>query len=215
MCRLYFVRHGESASNVGGVTMEHAAIPLTPRGVAQAAALAELLPAEPSRVLTSRFLRARDTARPFCERTGRQAEIHPLLHEFEMIDPALLAGMSGEQRRPIADAFWNRADPHERAGPRAETFAEFESRVDDFMGELATLPDRCVLFGHGQWLGLLLWKLMGCSATDSRGMRAFRRCQLGLPLSNGVVVVLESAGARQWRWQVDEPTSRQIASVTG
>ena len=217
MTRLYFVRHGQSLSNAGGPTMEHATIPLTPLGLAQADALAhflaEHLQGDPSRVLTSPFTRARDTAQRFCDKTGRQAEITPLLHEFETIDPALLQGMTGEQRRPIADAYWGRADPHERMGTQAETFAEFEGRVAAFMGKLASLPDRSVMFGHGMWMGLMVWKLLGLSANDSQGMKAFRRFQLGLPIANCVVYVLESAGPGRWTWEVDEKALRLVASV--
>jgi alpha-ribazole phosphatase len=217
LTRLFFVRHGQSAANAGGLTMEHATIPLTPLGVAQSDALAdslaEHLQVEPSRVLTSEFTRARDTARRFCDKTGRQAETHPLLHEFETIDPALLEGMTGQQRRPITEAYWERAAPHERMGPRAETFAEFEGRVAAFMDELPSLPDRSVMFGHGMWMGLMFWKLLGFSANDSQGMKAFRRFHLGLPLPNCVVYALESTGTGRWHWQVDEKTLRQVASL--
>ncbi len=40
MTRIYCIRYGQSISNAGGLTMEHAAIPLSLLGVAQAAALA-------------------------------------------------------------------------------------------------------------------------------------------------------------------------------
>jgi alpha-ribazole phosphatase len=213
LTRLFFVRHGQSASNAGGLTTEHATIPLTPLGLAQADALAEHLQVEPSRVLASPFTRARDTAQRFCDKIGRQAELAPLLHEFETIDPALLEDMTGEQRRPIADAYWARADVHERMGTRAETFAQFEGRVAAFMDDLASLPDQSILFGHGMWMGLMFWKLLGFSSNDSRSMKAFRRFQLGLPIPNCAVYVLETAGAGRWTWQVDEKALRLVASV--
>ena len=96
---IYFVRHGESVSNAGGITMEHAKIPLTPRGYAQAIAVAGQLPAKPVRVLSSAFLRARETAKPYSERVGVMVEVQPLLNEFSAIDPSLLHGMNGAQRR--------------------------------------------------------------------------------------------------------------------
>ena len=213
LTRLYFVRHAQGVANAGGVTMEHADIPLSSLGMTQAAALARLLQVKATFVLTSQFSRARATAQPFCEVAGREAEIHPLLHEFETIDPALLQGMTGEQRRSIVDAYWNRADPHERMGPLAETFKEFEGRVAAFMGELGGLPDRSVMFGHGMWMSLMFWKLIGFSDTDSGGMKAFRRFQLGLPMPNCVLYVLETAGGGRWSWQVDEAMLRQIASL--
>ncbi|WP_310165950.1 phosphoglycerate mutase family protein [Pseudoxanthomonas japonensis] len=38
---IYLVRHGESVSNAGGITMPHALIPLTEAGCKQADALSE------------------------------------------------------------------------------------------------------------------------------------------------------------------------------
>ena len=78
-----------------------------------------------------------------------QAEVHPLLHEFSALDADQLQGMMGAHRQPLADAYWAAADPRLRAGPNAETFAEFSARVDAFVPELARLPDHSVLVGHG------------------------------------------------------------------
>ena len=130
---LTLVRHGQSLANAGGLTMPHADIPLTDAGQAQAHQLVRLLPAAPVRVLTSPFLRARQTAAPYCAHTGMAAQEQPLLQEFDAIDPALLQGMDGAQRRPIADAFWQAGDAHARMGAAAETFHEFGQRVQAYM----------------------------------------------------------------------------------
>ena len=127
----------------------------------------------PSKVLVSAYLRTSETAAPFCARFRVAPEVHPALHEFSTIDPELLAGMNGEQRRPIADAYWKEADPTKRMGALAETFEQFECRVREFMPELDSIPDRTVMFGHGMWFGLLVWKLLGFNAVDSLGMKAF------------------------------------------
>ena len=86
MARIYFVRHGEGVANAGGLTMAHATIPLSPLGVAQAATLADILDVQPSKVLVSKYQRARDTAQPFCDKVSCSAEVHPLLHEFSAPD---------------------------------------------------------------------------------------------------------------------------------
>ena len=144
MSTLFFVRHGESTANAGGVTMPHAQIPLSPWGLEQAQLLGELLNVKPARVLTSSYLRARQTAAPFCMKTGIAPQVHPLLHEFSALDSDLVAGMLGAQRRPIADAYWHASDPAARHGPQAETFAEFNGRVAGFVAELPALPDQTV-----------------------------------------------------------------------
>ena len=60
---IYFVRHGQSTANAGGVTMAHAEIPLSDLGRRQAAMVAELLDVEPILLLSSTYVRAIETAR--------------------------------------------------------------------------------------------------------------------------------------------------------
>jgi broad specificity phosphatase PhoE len=196
---VFLVRHGESSSNAGGVTMPHAFIPLTALGRQQAIDLVERLPAAPTRVLASPFVRAMDTAKPYAVRSEVSIELEPLLQEFDMIDPALIAGLDQTQRRPVADAFWQQADPDERMGDQAETFREFAGRVSSFLADrLPSLPDGTVCFGHGIWIGMAAWQLLGFSALDGDAMRQFRRFQIGLPLANGVVYRLAELAPGAW-----------------
>ena len=201
---VYLVRHGESASNAGGVTMPHALIPLTDLGRQQAIDLAGLLPGTPGRVLASPFLRAVDTARPYADRVGQVIELEPLLQEFDMIDPALIAGMDQGQRRPVAERFWEAADPDQCMGDQAESFRAFAGRVTSFLTDgLLTVPDCTVCFGHGIWMAMAAWQLLGFAAVDSESMRGFRKFQLGFPLPNGVVYRLVELAPRAWSLQAD------------
>mgnify|MGYP000978859388 FL=1 len=182
--------------------MPHALIPLTALGRQQAIDLVERLPARPVhpvRVFASPFVRAMDTAKPYAERMGVSVELEPLLQEFDMIDPALIAGMDQAQRRPIADAFWQLADPDKRMGDQAETFRAFAGRVSSFLADrLPSLPDGTVCFGHGIWIGMAAWQLLGFSALDSDAMRQFRRFQNGMPLANGIVYRLVELAPGAW-----------------
>ena len=179
--------------------MPHAIIPLTALGRQQAIDLVERLPAAPARVLASSFVRAMDTAKPYAERSDVSIELEPLLQEFDMIDPALIAGMDQVQRRPVADAFWQQADPDKRMGDQAETFREFAGRVSSFLADrLPSLPDGTVCFGHGIWIGMAAWQLLGFSVLDGDAMRQFRRFQFGLPLANGVVYRLVELAPGAW-----------------
>ena len=193
-----FIRHGQSLANAGGITMDHHAIPLTELGVHQAKHLAESLEIEPSVFFVSELVRTHQTAKPFCDKYSIQPTIHPLLNELSCIDPQLIQGMDGKQRRPIADAYWQEADPHKRLGENADTFAEFAQRIDQFLPELETLPDRSVLFGHGIWFGMLVWKVFGFSTHTSQDMKAFRRFQLDFPMPNCAVYCLESPNLGFW-----------------
>jgi broad specificity phosphatase PhoE len=213
MKTLTFARHGQSVANAGGVSMAHDAIPLTELGQRQAQALADALTLRPEKILVSSYLRAQQTAQPFCARLGQAAEVHPLLHEFSTLDSARIAGLTGEQRWPYVQAYWNAADPLLRSGPDAETFVEFEARVGRFQAELAHLPHDTLFFGHGMWFALLIWRLLGFSAQDSAGMSAFRRFQQGLPMPNCAVYHLVQAKDGHWRVQGHEAIMRRMAQL--
>lgn len=190
---------GKAPPTPGGITVPHALIPLTALGQQQATGLASVLPHAPGRILASPFLRAVDTAEPYAHRTGKPVELEPLLQEFDMIDHALIAGMNQVQRRPVADAFWLAADPDKRMGDQAETFRSFTGRVTSFLTDrLPTLPDATVCFGHGIWIGMAAWQLLGFTVVDAQAMREFRRFQAGLPLPNGVIYRLVELAPRAW-----------------
>lgn len=205
MKHLLFIRHGESVANAGGVTLPHADIPLSARGRREASIVAGLLPASPSRIYCSPFLRAMSTAEPYSQRTGVPLTVLDELQEFSAIDPALLEGMSGAQRRPIADAYWADADPGRRMGANAETFAEFHTRVRLGIDTLRTIEDGSVVFGHGIWLGLAYWMTERNMASTPDDMRAFRVYQSGIPLPNCGChrVSLDEGGAVRIRFDAD------------
>ena len=213
--RVYFVRHGQSSSNAGEVSVPHAEVPLSPLGEAQSLALAPLLPAQPALVLTSPYVRARQTAAPYCERCGVQMHDVDLLHEFDAIAFHLIDGMRGEQRRAVSAEFWGKADPLLRTGEDKETFTEFASRVRAFHDiVLRVLPDETVVFGHGTWIALLVWLLVGFNPLVERGMRRFRGFQQGLPMPNASIWCAQELAAGQWRVQVQENNIDAVMAQT-
>lgn len=214
MKTITFIRHGQSIANAGGVTMANDQIYLTELGQRQAAVLAEHLPIPATKIMASTYLRTQQTAAPFCDKVQRPLDIHPLLHEFDTIDPALLQGMTGEQRRPLVEQYWCEADPHYRFGVGAETFVEFQGRVQRFKEELELLEHDTVIFGHGMWISMLLWKLLGFPANDAQAMRAFRQFQLGLPMPNCAVYHLHHAADGHWVVKVNGELLQAVGKVT-
>lgn len=193
-----FVRHAESLSNAGGVTMPHSAIPLSERGRRQAELLSEALPAAPATVLVSGMVRTHQTAAPYCARNGLVPRQHAGLNEFSVIDSDLIAGMDGSQRRLFVRDYWDNPDPYRRWGAKADTFVEFETRVRTFVGELNSLADSTVIFGHGIWLSMLHWLLLGNRVRDADDMRKFRRYQLTLQMPNCATFNVERKGDAKW-----------------
>jgi alpha-ribazole phosphatase len=201
MKKIYYVRHGESVANAGGITMDHHVIPLSEKGYKQAVSVVGSLPSKPSRVYASKFIRTQQTAQPYLESVNFSLDIHPQLHELMNIDSALLAGMNGDERKPISDEYWRTANPHARMGEAAETFIEFSNRVDVVMRDLQHFLNDTVMFGHGIFLALIVWKTLGFPCDTPEAMAAFRRFQIGLPLHNCVVYTLHVSKTQPMRVQ--------------
>jgi broad specificity phosphatase PhoE len=79
----------------------------------------------------------------------------------------------------------------------------FLNRVKEFLASYQQYPDHTVFFGHGMWIGLLAWHLMGFSIEDSDSMRLFRQFQTAMVMDNTVIYQL----------QCDEASSLQQFSL--
>ncbi len=201
MNTIYFIRHGQSTANAGGISVDNRSIPLSNLGLIQAERLAKkqlcLLPLPPTTVYTSSYLRTQQTAAPYCQVAKISSVVHPIFHEFTNIDPLLLQGMTGDERWPFIKAYWDKADPCLREGVHAETFIEFDDRVGEFMKQLYLFENNTVLFGHGVFFSLLIWKNLGFKVNNSMGMAAFRQFQMTLPMPNCGIYTLKYTNIKQ------------------
>lgn len=147
---LYLIRHGETAHNAARV-LQPADTPLSPRGQAQAAALAQRLkPLRLSGILSSDLTRALQTAQAIAAACGLPIQTSPLLHERNFGD---LRGRPYDSlaHDPIAAA---------EAPPGGESMAEFAARTEAAWAELlavqARLGGALAVVTHGlvlrQWL---------------------------------------------------------------
>jgi broad specificity phosphatase PhoE len=66
--RVFLIRHGESESNAGFPSADPGSAPLTPDGHRQARQIAQALADTPGLIVTSPYLRARQTAQPMISR---------------------------------------------------------------------------------------------------------------------------------------------------
>ena len=211
---VYFIRHGQSQANVGGITLENPVVPLTELGELQARTVATLLPATATAIWSSPFKRALDTAAPYCARVGQSPATHADLREFETVDTVQLRGSSSIEREAVVARYWLESDPDRRSGPAAETFREFHERVARVrMAFLPSLADGTIIFGHGMWMALLFWQIWGFEQVDHVGMTLFRRFQLGFPTPNTSVYGLTRVAPGHWAVKADEAAMRAIALI--
>ena len=204
MKTLYLIRHAQSEANAGGISKPERDIALSPLGREQAQALVARLPRS-NHVYVSELRRTHETAAPYCRAHGITPQVLPQLNEFSCLAFDRIRGMDGAARRPLADAYWQRADPLECTGAGADSFAAFNQRLSAFLAHYPQLEDGSLLFGHGIWIGLLAWRLLGFSAETAADMAAFRRFQTGLPMPNTAV----------WQLQGDSIASLRLRCLPG
>lgn len=187
MPTIYLIRHAESTANVGGLSQPNPIIALTAKGREQARKLAERLTLTPSEVVVSEFIRTRHTAQPWLDKLSLSASEDGLINEFNMLGYSMVAGMTGEQRRPIAQRYWRKADLHARYGEDGETFHEFASRVTQFLDTLPERRDGSVLFTHGMFIRLLMWRLLGYPIHSAHHFKLFYQFYQGSQVHNTAV----------------------------
>jgi broad specificity phosphatase PhoE/HPt (histidine-containing phosphotransfer) domain-containing protein len=186
--KVWLIRHGESAANAGLPTENHADIVLTARGIEQAREAAGRVDRQPDLIVTSRYLRARDSAIPIRTRwPAAPVEIWPI-EEFTYLSPERCRNTTPEIRRPWAAAYWERADPHYVDGPGAESFAQFMQRLHGFRARLLQHTGGFVVcVGHGQFFRACLWADPHY-AVSPQAMRDWRAAEVARPMRNGEII---------------------------
>ncbi|MDQ7958485.1 MAG: histidine phosphatase family protein [Pseudomonadota bacterium] len=206
MIRATFVRHGQSTGNAGQPTRDLVAMPLTPLGVSQAREVACSWRREPTHIVSSPFLRARQTAEPTCVRfPGVPMAIWPI-HEFTYLCPANWADTTRAQRRPTVEAYWQRADPAYVDGEGAESFSQVLRRAESALARLAALPDEAevFLFSHGQFMQAVRQSVGLAGESDDDKMAQFWPFEQRSPVLNCQKLVLGHAGGT-WRLVDEDP----------
>jgi 2,3-bisphosphoglycerate-dependent phosphoglycerate mutase len=139
--RVLLVRHAESSGQVADA-------PLTERGHAQAVALVErLLAHRVERIVSSPYLRARQTIAPFAARVGIAVETDARLRE-RTLSPQPIDGWRDEVRRSF--------DEPDRRVPGGESAREVLARGRTAVGEILEAGAALSLVvSHGQLLSLV------------------------------------------------------------
>jgi broad specificity phosphatase PhoE len=162
------IRHGESVSNLEGRVQGQEDVALSPRGEAQAAAVAAWSRAEfggstppIEEVWSSPLVRARDTATRIAAALGLPLKIDERLRELHagIFQGHLWADL--EERFPEAVARWRSGDV-DFAIPGGESRAQLAARGREALESLATRRvGRMIVVAHGGILTAALGSLVG------------------------------------------------------
>jgi broad specificity phosphatase PhoE len=173
--RATFVRHGESTGNAGLPCNDPSLAELTEKGRKQAQQVAKGWVEAPALIVTSPFLRTRQTTAATVKRFPKvPVEVWPV-QEFTYLDPNQWNGTSGGLRLPAINAFWKACNPNYCDGPGAESFATLLRRVEGVLSKLASLPEDALVyvFSHGQFMQAVRSTVMDNGTSNLQKMQFF------------------------------------------
>lgn len=167
---LYLVRHGETAHNRDGVGLGRDDVPLTPKGIAQARAVAaRIAHGQPEIVLASPLQRAMDTAHAICAKTAQVVRSDERLIELAVGETEGLPFNVVRERFPAFLTQWVGPDGHTARLPGGESILDVHQRVCAFLESLRELDlERIVVVAHNFVLRVLLCELLGIGPSRFR-----------------------------------------------
>jgi broad specificity phosphatase PhoE len=201
---VWFIRHAESESNAGLAIKDTRLTRLTPKGIEQARRLSQLFLEPPSLLVTSPYRRSLETAQPLVERfPGVAQEVWPV-HEFTYLDRFRGQLSTLQQRKPTAEAYWQRCDPFYRESEGAETFAELVQRIQSALERLRQQERGFVaVFGHGAFMRVMFWTLFtGSFEVNAERMRQFSAIGLLFRVPNTAIIKLRFDAESLWFSQI-------------
>lgn len=153
MKEIWFIRHGESKSNAGEIVSDVSdlsATPLTEKGYEQAKKLSLAFNKKPDLFVVTPYIRTRQTAKYCMERFPFVRCEEWDLQEFTYITPSLCVNTNREQRKPLTDVYWNKADSDYVHGEGAESFSMMVNRIKVAYKELQDREENFIaVFTHG------------------------------------------------------------------
>jgi broad specificity phosphatase PhoE len=175
LMQVAFVRHGESTGNIGVFPSDNETLELTMKGVQQAQDLAANWIESPTRIISSSYVRALQTAMPTIHRFGlTPTEIWPI-QEFGYARPERWRMATNEQRTKWVEDFWTEANPDYCDGAGAESLRSLLNRARSTLEGLAGYPstNHIYCFSHGQFIHALRSLILFPSLPPAERMSTF------------------------------------------
>jgi broad specificity phosphatase PhoE len=161
---IVLARHGETPFNAEGRFQGHLPVPLSPRGVEQAHALAAVAAQRPwAAYFSSPLERARETAAIVGAAIGMTPQEDPRLAETETGEWTGRSFADVRAEAPEAFAAWERQDA-DFAFPGGESFHEQTERVVAALEDIGRGPAPALVVCHRQVIRLALFARTGDTA---------------------------------------------------
>jgi broad specificity phosphatase PhoE len=206
MATVWFIRHAESESNAGLPTRDPASTRITAKGEQQAQQIADFLPHAPCLIVTSPYIRTKQTAQPTIQRFATVPQAEWPIQEFTFLAPRKYRNTTSFQRYPMVEAYWQRCDPYSVEDEGAESFADLVVRVEQVRSQILQFSNEdenngkfIVAFSHGRFIRAVVWVLLMRPQTiDVRAMRQFHAFSESVSVPNGTILKVQSQGSEIW-----------------
>lgn len=178
---LYFVRHGETESNVSGLLHGVTDVPLNPIGLQQAELIADRLASvsELDRIVSSPLQRALTTARAIQRKSGLPLRVYEGLKEMNFGSAeGIPFDEVGERYPEQSELFLDPSIVHARY-PGGESRGEFFGRVNRVVDDIANqyIGEHIVVVAHGGFISATLAVLLSEHSNNWRD-RPIHNCSL-------------------------------------
>ncbi|MEM7725179.1 MAG: histidine phosphatase family protein [Cyanobacteria bacterium P01_A01_bin.45] len=200
MTTIWLIRHGESEANAGVRVLENATTNLTIHGREQAKLVPPAFKEAPSLIVTSGYIRTKQTAAPTIERFPSTPQVEWLIQEFTYLSRERRKNTTLTERKPMSAEYWQKCDPSYVDGEGAESFAGLMKRVQEFREKIFHLNEKLVaVFTHETFMRAFLWStLTNTTKIDSISMSRFRAFMDSLKIPNCGIIKLEIRDSDIW-----------------
>ncbi len=156
---IWFIRHAQSQANASAdFRADDFSVPLVPLsdlGLKQAEGVPEYFKQAPDLIITSPYIRTKQTAKHLINKYPSVPQEEWSIHEFTYLSVDKCFNTTFSERKPLKDAYWDKSDPDYNDGKGAESFADFINRTRNAIEELKNRKEQfIVLFSHEYTIAL-------------------------------------------------------------
>ena len=194
--KIWFIRHGQSLANANenfkSDSFGGKSVSLSKKGQKQAEELLEKFSDAPDLLITSPYVRTKETAKPLISKyPGIQHEEWPI-HEFTYLSSKRCFNTTFLEREPWKDEYWEKSNPAHHDGDGAESFVDFMDRVRETIGKIEKRKENfIVLFSHNYTIAAIRYILeKNPKKITPEVMRDFKKYFRANPIPNAEKVEL-------------------------
>ena len=161
-------------------------IKLTQAGFEQAKLFAEKLSNPPDLIITSPYIRTKQTIEPLIKKYRNTPHEEWEVQEFTYIPPHKCQNTTELDRIPMAEEYWKKSDPFYCDGKGAESFSDFIKRSENAVNKLKSRQENFItMFSHGQFIAAMLWVMnKDTSSLTSEKMKEYKCFFIANQLAN-------------------------------